>query len=182
MKLTGIYSILAKLPIWATTAIFGIILTMMFVGRDFFEGLPYDVAYSSTTGSLALMVVVLIATSILQEGRATKNLQWLEVGGIGLQGMLFVDIWVYCGIVCSLTLNSRSGQLMDIYHDVVIAPLFVYLAITLLPVIFKNGTKKEKTVTVCLALVWFGLVTFDMTHDRMNQHQWLQAHGITLNK
>ena len=182
MKLTGIYSILAKLPIWATTAIFGVILSAMFVGRDIFEGLPYDVAYSSTVGSITLMVVVLIATTILQRSGEVKTLSCLEVGGVGFQGILLTTIVVWCGIVCNFTLSSRSGQLMDIYHDVVIAPMFVFLAITLLPVIFKNGTRREKSATVCLALLWFGLVVFDFTHGRMNQHQWLQGHGVSLNK
>jgi hypothetical protein len=128
------------------------------------------------------MVVVLIAATILQRGGEVKTLSCLEVGGIGFQGILLINIVLYCGIISYLTLNSRSGQLMDIYHDVVIAPLFVFLAITLLPVIFKNGTRVEKIATLCFALLWFGLVVFDMTHDRMNQLLWLQNHGVSLNK
>jgi hypothetical protein len=84
--------------------------------------------------------------------------------------------------ICVLTLGSRSGQVMDIYHDVVIAPLILYFAITLVPVIYYNGTKAEKTALLCFIVLWAALVAFDIKYERMDQRTWLSLHGVTLTK
>jgi hypothetical protein len=74
---------------------------------------------------------------------------------------------------------DRPAHWGDIYHHLFIAPLILYLAITLLPVILIHGTRVEKLCVLCFALLWTALVVFDVTHGRMNQRQWLQNHGVT---
>ena len=179
-KLAGSHYVLATLPIWAKTAIFGLILTTIFVGRDITEGLPYNVAYSSLVGDVGLMIVVLITATILQRKRGGYIPRWL-------QNKTVHGVIVFTGVclgatVCMLTLGSRSGQVMDIYHDTVIVPLFIYLAITLVPIICCNGTKTEKRAAFCFVLLWLMLVGFDVKYDRMDQRSWLQNHGVTFKK
>ena len=174
----GIYYVLANLPIWATALIlyFGT-LGAIHVGRDYFEGLPYQVSYSAQLGDVALFIVVLIAAGILQRSSAEIPL-WLqmpEAHGAILVGSFLIGI-----IVCVVTLKSRSGHYMDIYHDVVIAPVILYLAITLLPVIFLSGTAGEIDATINLALFWSCLVVFDIRNNRMDQRTWLKNNGVTL--
>lgn len=180
-KLYGSHLVLTRLPVWATAAIlFALTQIPILVGRDVMEGLPYNVAYSATIGDIGLAIIAFIAATVLQRwGFSLRR-------GIPLPGWLqgkmihkiILSVSVVVGIiVCELTLSSRSGQLMDVYHDVIIAPLFLYLAITLLPIIFMNGTKVEKRATVCLILLWVGLVGFDIKYDRLNQLRWLKNHG-----
>ena len=96
---------------------------------------------------------------------------WLQDSGTHLW---IFSLAVVLGIaICKITLASRSGQLMDIYHDVVIAPFILYAAITLLPVIWFNSTLSEKLATELFLIVWIILIIFDFKHDRINQRQWL---------
>lgn len=80
------------------------------------------------------------------------------------------------------TIPSRWGHIMDIYHDVVIAPMILYFAVTLLPVIYLGGTIVEKVSTICFVLFWIVLVVYDIMNDRMNQRRWLKERGINLLK
>lgn len=179
MKLHGIYALLVKLPIWAITAILVAISLAVLVGRDIFEGLMYNISYSSMVGDAALIICVLIAATILQRG------QWgfiyvpklLNDGAV--QRTVFLGFLSVGVVICALTLSSRSGQAMDVYHDIIIAPIFLFLAITLFPVIVINGKRKEIYAVILLILLWAGLVVFDFKYDRINQRQWLQDHGVT---
>ena len=173
-KRVGSIYVLTVLPIWATVAIFATILMMVLVGRDITEGLMYNVAYSSMFGDVALMDVVLIAASILQRNSRIFIPRWLQSK---MTHVFILLMSIILGItVCILTLSSRSGQVMDIYHDIVIVPLFLYLAITLLPVVVLNWTYKEMVATIVLVSFWLALVGFDIKYDRMNQRQWLVRH------
>ena len=172
-QFVGSHYALFELPIWASALIFyGVTTGVIYVARDFLEGLPYQVAYSAEFGDTALAGAVLIAATILQRG---DPLPWRLTSGY-----LHV-VAALVGISCGITWWSldRPTHLGDIYHHLVVAPLILYLAITLLPVIVISGTKVEKFCVLCLVLVWATLVTFDVTHERMNQRQWLQSHGVT---
>ena len=178
--LVGSIYVLALLPIWAIALIlyFGT-LGVIHVGRDYFEGLPYQVAYSAQFGDAALFGAVLIAAGILQTEVAYIP-EWLQNGNTHL--MIASGSYSLGIAVCLATLKTRSGQFMDIYHDVVIGPLILYLAITLLPIIFLNGSTTEVLATICLALFWAGLVIFDIKKQRMDQRTWLKNNGVTFSQ
>jgi hypothetical protein len=177
--LVGSLYVLASLPTWEVAAIFiFVVLVPMFVGRDYFEGVPYQVSYSAQLGDAGLFVVVLIAADILHRSGAQIP---AGEGVTETQEMHFI-VWLFSFVICSqlsrVTLKKRSGKLMDIYHDVVIVPLFIYLAFTLLPVIYSYGTWVEQVATACFALLWLALVFFDTKYKRMNQREWLKARGL----
>ncbi len=179
-QLVGSIYVLFALPIWAMVAIlFTITLAAILVGRDILEGLPYNVAYSAVIGDAGLMICVLIAATILQrEGDYIYIPHWLQDWFIHI---LILIVSIELGIfICVSSIKSRSGQVMDIYHDVVIGPLIFYLAVTLLPIIFINGTKVEIAALLCFVFLWIGLVGFDIKYERMNQRAWLKNHGVTL--
>ena len=171
--LVGSHYVLSGLPVWASSLIlYGVTMGVIYVVRDIFEGLPYQVAYSAQFGDAMLVGAVLVAATILQRGEA---LPW----------------WVSCGYfhVISAVISvcfgfawwsiDRPTHWGDTYHHLFVAPLILYLAITLLPLIVINGTRVEKLCVLCFALLWAALVVFDVTHERMNQRQWLQSHGVT---
>lgn len=174
----GIYSVLTKLPIWATAIIlYTMSLGVIYIGRDYFEGLPYQVAYSAQFGDMFLFGAILIANGILQRKYAFIP-RLLNNGHT--QWVLFLFCVMIGIIISAATLDTRSGQEMDVYHDVVIAPFILYCAITLLPVIFFRGKGLEVISTFCFIAIWAGLVAFDVHHDRINQRHWLTTHGVTL--
>ncbi len=169
-----VYSILSVTPIWA---LFGILFALtfgaIFVGRHIFEGVPYQVSYSAQVGDAALLMAVLIAATILQRGNAVIP-AWAPRLSVVIAGIaLFIGI-----VVCVSTLTSRGGKLMDIYHDVVIAPIVMYFAITLLPVIYQNGTALEQGATWFAIAFWMICVIYDVHDDRMNQRRLLERMGL----
>ena len=171
-QFVGSHYALSVLPIWASALVFfGVTMGVIYVLRDIFEGLPYQVAYSAQLGDAALAGAVLVAATILQRGEALPG--WLISGNFHVFAAL---ISVSFGVTWWLI--DRPTQWGDIYHHLFVAPLILYLAITLLPVILFNGTRIEKLCVLCFALLWAALVVFDITHARMNQRQWLQSHGV----
>jgi hypothetical protein len=171
-QLVGSHYLLSALPIWASALImYGITVGAIYVARDFFEGLPYQVSYSAQFGDTALAGAVLIAATVLQRG---SPLPWRLASEYfhvlaGVVSVSFGILWWS---------RDRPRHLGDIYHHLFVAPLILYLAITLLPVILSNGTRVERLAVFCLALVWAALVRFDLKHNRLNQRQWLESHGI----
>jgi hypothetical protein len=175
MDLHGSLYYLSVWPIWVTALVFIIItfVTMM-VGRDVLEGMPYQVSYSALIGDIGLFVVVLIAAGILQR-QGTVVPEWLH----GRAQLLVLAVSIPVGVtVFSKTFISREAEWMDFYHDVVIAPLILYLAVTLLPIIYLNGTPTEQRATIALVAIWAALVAFDIGYDRMNQRRWLRKKGV----
>jgi len=176
--MTGIYAFLAWCPLWALALIlYAMTDCAIHVLRDWREGLGYQVAYSAKIGDAGLIVVVLIAATILKRGNLT------------LPGWLMnetTQFWIlFTGMVIGLavsaaTMKSRSGQLADRYHDMVIAPFILFFAITLVPVIYLGGTMTEKISTACLILLWVVLVIYDIKTERMNQRRWLEMHGVII--
>lgn len=176
MKLTGIYHILAELPIWSIAAIL-IAITMMaiFIVGEVFRGNPYNVAYSAVIGDAGLVIGVLVASTMLQKGEVTIP-GFLQ--STTTQLFLFVASVMSGIIFCFVTLKSRSGQSQDIYHDAVIVPAFLFLGVTLVPVVYYNGTKIEKIVFACSVMLWVCLVIIDIRYRRMDQSSWLKRHGV----
>jgi hypothetical protein len=153
------------------------LLLTVLVGRGIIEGLMYNISYSSMVGDAGLLIIVLIAATVLKRNYAPGRLGIPRLFCDEITQTLVLIVCVSFGLaVCILTLDSRSGQAMDRFHDTVIAPLFVFLAITLLPVIYKNGTWMEKTATVFFILLWGGLVYVDFTLGLLDQRGYLFFH------
>jgi hypothetical protein len=171
-SLVGIHLILASMPLWATvTILWSITDGVMHLGRDCFEGLGYQVAYSAKFGDVALFGAVFIAITILQRGTVILP-EWMESPNLQLSlYFAFIGLGV---AVFSLTYDTRSAELMDLYHDMIIAPLVLFFAVTLLPVIYYGGTAVEKFWTVCFISIWVILVIVDIKTDRMNQRRRLK--------
>ena len=171
-----VYAILSTTPVWALFAfLFVLTYGAIFVGRHIFEGVPYQVSYSAFIGDGGLLVAVMIAATILQ--RPHENIpDWLMAGWVHIE-IYFVAL-VAGTITCIMTLKSRLGKLMDVYHDVVIVPVVIYFAVTLLPVIYLSGTTLEQNFTSLVIVVWLACVFGDIKCDRMNQRRLLERLGL----
>jgi hypothetical protein len=173
---TGIHWILATLPIWAT-ALAIVVVTLVAINelRDLMEGVPYQVSRSALYGEAGLIITVLIAATILQRGKVVIP-SFVQGGETQLQMLV---MFVIVGLAVSrVTMKSRSNQLADIYHDAVVAPLFVFFGVTLLPVVYYGGTAFEKIIVYALINLWFIFFVTDVLGDRMNQRRWLTRRGL----
>jgi hypothetical protein len=158
-KFVGSLYVLKTLPIWFTMAILFIIaIGVILIGRQSLEGTAYNPLSSGVGDCMLILVGVGIGAGILQRGKCTvpKLLQ-----NVNVHLMIFTLCFLAGVAICRTTILTRGGQSMDIYHDIVVVPMFLQLAATLLPVIFMNGTKIEKVAVILVISLWIGLVGAD---------------------
>lgn len=177
-NLRGGYVVLASLPIWATITIF-YLLTLFVVdaGREIFEGFSYNVSFAAKYADVGLLVCIIIGATILKRGPVLAG--WMST--VNFQIICGAIVMLIClAMICSEVVmfkNSVSRQLVDIYHNIIIMPLFVYLLLILIPVIYTQGTCTEKAATVIFLLLWVGLMIYDIKDGRLNQREWLVKKG-----
>ena len=176
----GGYWVLTVLPIWVTAlTLYSIKLGAIFILRDRYEGLYYQVSYSAQLGDGALIAMVLMAAGILQRGGLFPPSGWFHIGALALGAVIGVGWWLIDALDgLHLPIDQQVRHEMqwgDVYHHLVIAPLLVYLFVTLLPVIYKNGTSVEKIATVCMILFWVSLCIYDARNGRLDQRNY---HGL----
>jgi hypothetical protein len=124
MRLVLPLHILATVPIWIQAPIYFLLsIGIIWMLRDAQEGIAYNAARSSQLGDAALLTIVLMAISMLQDGRPVPPPLNLAC----MQTMVFV-IAVAVGLLWYFWLDPtvRWG---DRYHHLVVAPMLVYLGI-----------------------------------------------------
>ena len=174
-NLSGIYFLLNYFPIWFTALILWFVADgMIHLMRDRLEGLGYQVSYAAKFGDAGIFGAVLIAATILQ--RSDVYVFW-QIDGTGQ--MILFAVCVFIGFLTTMmSLKKRSGQVGDIYYDVIIGPMILFFAIMLLPVTWYSGRWYELGATGFFIVVWLWFVYTDFRDDRMNQRQWLVRHGF----
>ena len=174
IHLVGSFAVLSVCPIWAVAIVLDFLcIDILYIGREAFEGFPYNISKSSQLGDRALIGCALISATILQ-GRVALP-WWL---GSELFQILIAVASILTGILWQvfvlLKTNNRSVTKMDTYHNVFIAPLFMYLLVTGLPVIYIYGSIHEKGLTGLFILLWIELVAYDAKNGRLDQCDWLR--------
>lgn len=175
--MVGIYWLLNQSPMWLTALVLWHPGIVMYLMRDKREGLGYQVAYSAKIGDGCIAIAVLVAATVLQRPGAyiPSSFLTLEYQFIVLGVLVFIG-WAFQ----YFTSEMRSAKMADAYHDIVIAPVIVFLAITLLPVVWYSATTWEIVVVTMAVLVWGWLVIYDFQNGRINQRQWLAKRGFVL--
>jgi len=170
----GFYAFLAWCPIWAMAMILFLVAdVILHIGRDILEGLGYQISYTSKIGDLLLSGGILIAATILQRGTVAPP-AWI-MNGVTQLGLAVVGVGIGA-IVYICTYDARSAKAMDLYHDLVIIPLYLFCAITLVPVILRGGRWYEIVVSACFVILWLLLVRYDAVNSRLDQRKWLARH------
>ncbi len=184
MELIGSHAALAAMPQW----LIGLTLALLtwgvvFVGRDRLEGLGYNVSYASVIGDMTLIAIVVMASSMLQRGPVSLPAFW-----VGANYHLICIAVAYVAGMFSLAAPGEpigNKTAMDIYHGVVVLPLYVYLLLSVAPVIWVSGSKGwtgEIAGAVCLLCVWGWMFIVDAKEGRLNQPGWLEKHNIKWTK
>src|SRR3989344_1393385 len=155
--MTGFYWIFANAPLWVIAGVLYFTTDVaMHVGRDWLEGLGYQVAWSAKIGDGVLFITVLMIAAMFQDGRALHIPGWLQLASV--HAWFIMACFALGGAVSVLTIGSRSGQVMDIYHDIVIAPALLYLAVTLLPIVVYNAKWWEWVVVLVATAIYIATV------------------------
>jgi hypothetical protein len=114
---TSVHQLLATLPIWFTAITLWIFTDgMIHLMRDQLEGLGYQTAFSAKYGDAGLLGAILIGATILQR-TSIYIPNWLQNGSH--QIVILVTCIALGAAVSFITNGMRSGQVGDIYHDVV---------------------------------------------------------------
>jgi len=174
--MTGIYAFLHWFPMWAMALIlYFLCIGILFIMRDYFEKLPYNISVASQQGDLALIGCILIGVEIIKKQEALAP--WMgEVFQIMLIILSIVVGIAYQSIVFA---SSKSwGTIADAYHNMVIAPVLVFSFGITLPAISLYGTLIEKMFVYAFFLIWIITLSFDLKTGRLQQSKWLAKHGI----
>ena len=171
MRLVLPLHILASIPLWALAPVFYLLtIGVIWVLRDWQEGLAYNVARSSQLGDAALFTIILMAVALLQDGRPVPPAlnTWAMQVGILVIAAAVGYIWI------KLDPTHRWG---DRYHHLFVAPLLVYLGVNAAIIIF-GAPPAYKVTAITLFAVWALLVLSDFAERRIDQRTYLQQQGI----
>lgn len=173
---SGIYHWLTVCPAWLTllTLYIGCI-ALLPLGRKLFEGVAYNVALSSKWGDLALICCVLIAERTLR--KQTVEIPWINRRGFHATcRTLALLVGIGLQVRAAAVHGWRFGEIMDCYHNLIIVPVFLYLLVAALPIVYVYGTRVQKLGTVALLLLWGSLVCYDFATGRLEQQSWLRLY------
>lgn len=174
MRPTGALYLLAVTPLWVTVLVlYFATIGVLWLIRERFEGLGYNVALSSQLGDVFLIGVILIAVELLQLQTRTLLIS-------GAAQMFLVVVAIIFGLIWWIA--DRPAQWADWYHHLVVAPLFVFLLVLSALVILWNGDTMRIAVAALLLVGWAGLVVYDFETGRIDQQAWLAKQGIVLKK
>ena len=165
----GSHYLLTNMPVWAIAmALYFVTKGVLYVIRDVSEGIPYDISYASVPGDMGLIGVVLVASAVLQRER--------DIAPIWTSRLTYhaLSIAICIGIGLVLKALALLSYPADVYHNVVIVPLLLYLLMTSLPVIFAIGRRYERVGCVLLLSLWVGCFVFDLETGRLQQRTWLE--------
>jgi asparagine N-glycosylation enzyme membrane subunit Stt3 len=128
----------------------------------------YQVSASAFLGDIALTIFVYTGATMINSGNFDP------IGWLGSQGFHWVIIGV--ALVCSLVYykNTKPKYLGDVYHAVVILPLFMYFILVLVPVYYYYCSFSQGLVGLGLLLFWVLSVVYDMKEERLDQRKWIK--------
>jgi hypothetical protein len=171
VHLTGIYWLMAQVPVWATALILlTLCINILFPGRDKFEGLAYNISYASQIGDASLITCILISATVLQRMQAVPEMvhsSYFQTSIITLS-IAWPIAWIYLALF-----RSRQDTVMDKYHHLVIVPLLAYPFLALLPVTCYYGSSFELISFWLLFSSWVILVIYDGRTGRLQQTKYV---------
>ncbi len=173
------HNALYQLPIWGL-ALLLYLLTGFVVdaGRETLEGFSYNVSHAARYGDIGLIVVILIAVTVLKRVQILPSWLTSDLYHLCLAFVcLAIGVIIEAGVLASS--NWQLGQAVDVYHNLAIVPLFLYLLAILLPITYLYGNSNEKTATILLLLLWLALVIYDAGTGRLSQREWLEKQGYS---
>lgn len=178
-NLIGIYFILFHTEVWVTAAfLFSSFNLVFFGGQHFYRGFGYNVSRSAQFGDNALIIAVLIACSALvRTGTAPAifNNFWSQIA-IGMVSFAIggaMELYAFAK-------TRRRGTFLDTIHNLLVVPGFLFILVTMMPVIYLGGSFWQKVIAFLCLVIWFFLFLWDIAAERLDQHAWLRINGFII--
>ncbi len=146
------------------------------LGRNIFEGKPYNISMASAYGDLAIIAGVLISADI-----ANRNPQAMLRAMDVWEELFWALALLAAGFVWNKFTAGPKGQTkMDAYHNMFILPGILWLAgLHSVPIIRRFGSQMEQDGAIFCALVWLATFLYDAKTGRLNQTKWLKETAKT---
>jgi hypothetical protein len=138
----GVYRILFLLPTWLVAATLAMSIVVTLHGKKSHEYWLWAFSY------VGLLMVVFTAIGILKRGPIFVPLYHLRFGWFH---WTILATAISVGTVACLSVNEN--RLTEVFRDIIVDPLFVFLMLTLLPIVYANGTASDKMLTA-VVLFW----------------------------
>ncbi len=168
-----------EVPVWVMVlALYIIWIGMVYILRDIFEGFPYNVAYSSQIGDMALVGVVLIGATVYQRAGGSAD-RYSE--SVAFYGSLMAAVFATAYFLCAAPGGWKHMAIADQYHHFVVAPTLVFYVISSLVIVNKDAKNPEESMgCYVLLVIWLMCVCFDALHGRLDQRTWVGKQGVKL--
>lgn len=135
--------------------------------RNHFEGSQYQVAWSADWGGYCLLLITLIGIGVLQRGHSLP-----ESLGDNFQATMGIISFVIGAIWLATDWKTQKA---DRWHHIIVAPLQIFLFLTMLPVLW-GGPSLEFWYAFCLFVVFIVLLLIDVIDGRLPQRRWQIEH------
>lgn len=171
----GLFYWLTLLPVTGTFAVLVVVclgLTMEI--RERTEGTSYTASKSSFPGIPILIGCALMAVPIIQRGVHISHR--LSDGWYHFVCFLLAICWAVVAQILATKQSRWTPKVTaaDTYHNVVAAPLQLFLLLALTPVVWMYGSTREVLTMVLLFAVWLGLLAYDWATGRLDQRKWMR--------
>lgn len=176
----GSYYLLTLYPAFQTITVLGLIsIGAMFFIRDFFEGLAYNTSRCALWGGVAVLAVIGMGISIL------NNSPFIPPFLSGatfhfLTGLISIVIAIINVRTVLAKARGKEETIMDTYHNWVLLPGYIYLMLTVIPLILVCGNGWSHVSLILLAVVYVKTLVHDIQTGRLNQPKFLWLRGLRL--
>lgn len=173
------YYLLTQYPSFQTVTVLGLVsIGAMFFIRDFFEGVAYNTSRCALWGGCAVLGVIYLGIDVLHNSivppALTSGTFHLAVG--------VISVMISIAVRSSLLRKNPGTKetVMDTYHNWILLPGYIYLLVTLAPVILVCGSGWHSFSLALLAITYGLTLLHDMHTGRLDQPAFLRDHGLRL--
>lgn len=143
---------------------------IIYLIRLTWEGWVPDKSRASMPGDMFLAVYCGIIAWICQQ-KITQgwltNIYWHR--GIAALCVLAGLMAMYSGMTQSAASRRWTLRPANIYHNLIVIPLFAYIIVSMAPILWAPGHTFPKIGALACLLVWVGLLIWDIQHDNLVQ-------------
>jgi hypothetical protein len=176
MKLVGIYYVLFNTNIWVMLAVLWFVVDKMTrLIRKKTEGFDYQIARTPDYGDPAIVTALLMTVSILQSQPVEPPALFNNLSNQVLACIFFTIVG---GAAYVATKESRSGRLGDLFHDIVLFPILLFLVVALLPILWTYGSWIQIAAVPAIATFMSALLWHDTKHNKLKQREYLLRKGV----
>jgi len=173
-----VYGFLYDFPLWGLfLLLISLAISVLLITRGKWEKVNYNFSICSSIGDSFLIAAILMATEILKRDGVVPEFCNLPEYQLA---------WLIISIMAGLTLAARGhlisgkwGKGTDLYHNLFIVPMFIFLLATTYPITYYQGSPQEKLSALLLLIAWLLTLLFDLATGRLDQRSWARKKDLS---